>query len=295
MRAFRALGLMAGVALLAFVPSTQPSPLTVSHYRSNGKLMLLPVRVNGLKLWFTVDSGARHTVIDSAAAKRLGLRIVSADRDRGVGRGTVLREHAAPLNVSVLGVHLHVEDPWVLNLSGTGTALQQDGLLGADFFTAYVVSIDPIERTFTVYDPKGFHYVGNGARIPISITNNRFFMKMKLSLANGVSATHNVRIDTGSEDAVSDDLIKQSPERRKSVQGVGLGQSYVDYSGVFSSVQIGAYVIKDAWGPSNPAPAVGMEILRRFTMTFDAPQRTLYLESNARLNDSVPSPPPAST
>ena len=99
-----------------------------------------------------------------------------------------------------------------------------------------------------------------------------------------------MRIDTGSGDAVSDNLVRRSSERRRSVQGVGLGQPYVDYSGVFDSVELGPYAIAHCWGPSNDHPAVGMEILRRFTLTFDVPHRRLYLLPNAHLHDPVPPP-----
>ena len=115
---------------------------------------------------------------------------------------------------------------------------------------------------------------------------------MTLRLASGISETHRVRIDTGSGDAVSDNLIRRSPERRKSLQGVGLGQSYVDESGVFESVRIGPYFIRRCWGPSNDHPAMGMEILRRFTSTFDVTHRRLYLQPNRYLRDPVPAPAP---
>ena len=113
---------------------------------------------------------------------------------------------------------------------------------------------------------------------------------MKLTLSNGVSAVHSLRLDTGSEDATSDNLVRQSPERQKALQGVGLGKPYVDYSGVFESVQLGPYTIHHVWGTSNDKPAVGMEILRRFALVFDVPHRWLYLEPNLHLHDPVPEP-----
>lgn len=284
-----------GVAvLLAVVPMTATAnalPATV-RYQPNGKLILLPVTADGAHLWFTLDSGARHTVIDSATARRLHLRILSSDRDRGVGTGTFQRSHAAPLDVVIAGVRLHIADPWVIDLSGTGTAKRQDGLLGADFLSAYAVRIDPVLHSLTIYDSNRVGDAKAGGAVPLKFADNRLFVPMSLSLANGISANRLVRVDTGSEDAVSDDLVKQSPQRRKTLEGVGLGHPFYDYSGVFSAVRLGPYVIRNAWGPSNPAPAVGMEILRRFTMTFDVQHRTLYLEPNVYFRDPVPSPPP---
>lgn len=261
-------------------------------YQPNGKLIYLPVTVNDRHLWFTLDSGAMHTILDPAAARRLGIHSIRTDSQRGAGRGTVQRQHAPPLDVFVGSARLHVADPYIIDLSNTGTARQQDGLLGRDFLAAYVVRIDPVKRTIEIYDPSTFRYHGLGAPLPLQERNEKLYIPIRLQLPNGISAKREARVDTGSEDAVSDDLVKQSPVRRETTLGVGLGKPYVDYSGLFSRVQLGPYVIEHAWGPSNPVPTVGMEILRRFTMTFDVAHGWLWLEPNVWLHDPIPTPGP---
>lgn len=178
----------------------------------------------------------------------------------------------------------------MIDLSHVGTSRHIDGLVGEDFFRAYVVRIDPITRTVSFCDPKSFTGTANGTTLPLVAANGRLFIHMTLTLPSGFSATHLVRIDTGSDDAVSDDLVRRSSIRRKSLQGVGIGKAYVDYSGVFATVQIGPYLIRNVWGPSGNPPAVGMEILRRFILTFDVPRGQLTLEPTARVDDPVPSP-----
>jgi len=267
-----------------------PEPVAIIHYQLNEKLVYLPVRVNGSgPLWFTVDSGARHCVIDAAVARRLKLSIVSNDRTTGVGKGSIEMLHAAPSTVAVGAAKLHVADPWVIDLSTTG-GRHLDGLIGEDFFAAYVVRIDPLRQTIAFYDPRTYRYAGSGSAIELSAIDQRLFIPMRLALSKNNSAIHKVRIDTGSNDAVGDVLVRQSSERRMARQGVGLGSSYLDYSGVFQSVQIGKYVITHSWGPADPQATVGMEILRRFTMIFDVPHGRLYLEPNAHLHDPVPAP-----
>ncbi len=295
----RARALLAAAAALVFfgavsVPTIRASdgPQTIVHYRLDGSLVRVPVRLNGALLWFDVDTGAPHTVIDAAVVKQLHIAVLRTDRSGGAGRGTVLRQHAVPVDVELGSVHFRVEDPWIFDLRHVGTPLREYGLIGADFFKSHVVRIDPIAETFGVFAPATFRYAGRGSAIPLTDRNDHLFIPMKLSLANGISAAPRVRIDTGSSDAVSDDLVRQSPTRRKSVQGVGLGKAYIDYSGVFSTIQIGPYSIHDAWGPSNTVPTVGMEILRRFVLTFDVARSVLYLDATPRLRDPVPSPAP---
>ncbi len=289
--------LLGAAAALAFFGAVSVSPmratdgpLTVVHYRLDGLLVRVPVRLNGSLLWFDVDTGAPHTVVDAAIAKQMHVSVVRTDRSGGAGRGTVLRQHAVPVDVELGSVHFRAGDPWIFDLRHIGTPLREYGLIGADFFKGFIVRIDPISETFSVFSPATFRYAGRGSGIRLTDRNDHLFVPMRLSLANGISTARSVRIDTGSGDAVSDDLVRQSPTRRKSVQGVGLGQSYIDYSGVFSRIQIGPYAIHNAWGPSNTVPTVGMEILRRFVLTFDVARSVLYLDPTPHLRDPVPSP-----
>ncbi len=291
---FIAIGLTAACLANPLIASASATdePLAVVNCRHDGLLVRVPVRINGTRLWFDVDTGAPHTVIDTATANRLHIGVVRTDRGAGAGRGTVIREHAVPVDIAVGSAHFRVNDPWIFDLRHIGTPLREYGLLGADFFKVYVIRMDPTAGALSVFASASFRYVGYGSAVPLVDRNNHLFIPMKLSLANGISATRSVRIDTGSGDAVSDDLVRQSPTRRKSLQGVGLGQSYVDYSGVFSTIQIGPYSIHNAWGPSNAVPAVGMEILRRFVLTFDVARSVLDLDPTPHLRDTVPSPAP---
>jgi len=280
------------MACLATTARAGNAPLMLLTYQLDDRLVRVPIRLDQAVLWFDVDTGAPHTIVDASTARRLHIAVVRTDRAQGAGRGTVLRQHAVPIDIAVGTIHFHVNDPWIYDLSHTGTSLHVDGLLGADFFKRYVVRIDPITRTFSAFEPLSFRYGGDGSAISLADRADHLFIPMRLSVTNHISAKRSVRIDTGSDDAVSDDLVRESPARRKSVQGVGLGQAYVDYSGVFSTIAIGPYSIHNAWGPSNSVPTVGMEILRRFVLTFDVPRKLLYLEPTRHLGDPVPSPAP---
>jgi hypothetical protein len=276
------------VILLASVSSR---PLTVVPYHVEDELIFLAVRVNGSgPRTFVLDSGARHSIVDSTAAVALELGALSQDSTRGAGRGTVGRQHLAPLDLKVGEVRYHVADPWAIDLWHAGIR-HVDGLVGADLFERFVVRIDPERRMLELYQPEALP-PGSGTPIPLTLEDDRLYVDMRLTLSNGISEVHRLRVDTGSSDAASDDLIRRSPVRHKALQGVGLGLSYVDDSGVFETVAIGPYQIHHSWGASNDHPAVGMEILRRFTMTFDVPHRRLYLLPNRHLHDPVPAPPP---
>jgi len=50
------------------------------------------------------------------------------------------------------------------------------------------------------------------------------------------------------------------------------------------------FTFRDSWGPAIPSAAIGMEMFRRFTTTFDVAHGKLYLQPNRRLTEPVPPP-----
>ena len=285
-------------ALVAFTAAgagaTDRAPLPIAHiaYQPRERLMAVSVHITGYEsraLTFVVDTGARHTVIDRAVAHALRVRVISADRMAGAGNGTVTMQHAVPLTFTIGNARLTVTDPWILDLNHPEMAGHLDGLLGADFFAKYIVRIDPVARTLEVYLPETIIDDRAGSAIPLYDIDNRLFVDAKLTVGSTIQ-THRVRIDTGSGDALSDDIVRLAKYQVRARQGVGLGQSYVDVSGLIDRVQLGPYEIFRSWGASNSRPAMGMELLRRFTCTVDVPHGLLRLRPNARYRDSVPAP-----
>jgi hypothetical protein len=236
--------------------------------------------------------GASHTVFDPTFAEELGLETKAAPPTTGTGTGAVQKSHTGPVTMDLNGLKVPVPEPWVIDLSKAPMPRSIRGLVGAELFKNYVVRMDPTESTFTVFDAVSFRYDGKGASIPLLVEGDKLFLEAELEVPAGKKVTHKLRIDTGSESSVNDEVVRQSEEVRTSMLGGGLGEQFKAYSGVFTSVKLGPHVIKHVWGPGGPRPSIGMEILRRFVVTFDAPHGRLYLEPTAHLHDPVPTPPP---
>jgi len=49
----------------------------------------------------------------------------------------------------------------------------------------------------------------------------------------------------------------------------------------------GPVAFHQVWGPAGAVPIVGMEMMRRFTLTFDAKRGLLYLEPNASFSEPL--------
>lgn len=254
--------------------------------------MMVQVRINGSEpTWFVVDSGAPHTIFDPTFAQALGLKVESAPPTTGTGTGKVTKSVTGPATMTLNDVKVDLAEPWVIDLSNVPISKEAKGLVGAELFEKFVVKIDPLESAFTVFDPASFHYTGDGASLPLIVEGGKFFLEANLEVPVGKTTTHKLRIDTGAESSVNDEIVKQSAELRSSILGGGLGESFKSYSGVFTSVKIGPYVLNHVWGPGGSPPLIGMELLRRFIITFDAPHGRMYLEPTPALSEPVPTPP----
>jgi Aspartyl protease len=241
-------------------------------------------------LWFTLDSGARHTVIDPVTARTLSLHVMSAGATSGTGKGTVELRHAAPVALTLApNVVVRDSDPWVIDLSKIPLPKRSAGLLGVQFFEQYVVRIDDAHQVLSVYDKRDGPRVALGNTLMLTERDHRLFIPVGIGV-KGVRHEVQARVDTGSGDSVSSPLVRYAQEQRRTTLGNGLGHDFEGTSGVYDFITIGPSRITHVWGPWSERPAIGMEILRRFVMTFDVPHGRLYLQPTDALSEPVPSP-----
>jgi hypothetical protein len=279
------------VALSAVGAPLPQKPLAEFAYRPAGKLIYVSVTVNGAHpRWYCFDSGAPHSIVDRQEAELLGIRSLATETIGGTGLGDVAAANAGPVIFSVGGLPVRADHTQLVDLSAVPLPGRVSGLIGVELIEQYVVRVDPIKHRISLYDPKAFRYRGRGAAVPLELTDGRLFIQLRLAVAGDVAIPRKLRVDTGSEDSVDDDSVKRSAILTRTTLGNGLGESYEGDSGVYDSVQIGPYILHNVWGPAGAVPIVGMEILRRFTMIFDAGQGVLYLEPNAALREAVPAP-----
>src|SRR5262249_15447234 len=147
---------------------------------------------------------------------------------------------------------------------------------------------DPVHRTVAFFDKARFTPPASGTVLPLIVEARAMYLDAKLNVKPGLIVTHRLRVDTGSNDAVNDEIVGQALVTRKTKLGSGLGASFAGVSGMYEDVLSGPYQLRHAWGPGAPGPAVGMEIFRRFVSTFDAGRGKLYLEPTPALLEPVP-------
>lgn len=280
--------LLGGVT--AALAANQPLATTIA--RKDGQLLFVEVRVAGAgPFWFCLDTGAPHSIVDPYVVKQAGLQTLRSSTVTGTGQGAVPVEHTAPAVMSVGSLHVKVQEPWVIDLSGVPIPKWTHGLLGAEFFENYVVEVDPEKPSLRFFDPATFVPPRDAAVVPLIVENHRFFLTATLEPNDQKSVERKLRIDLGSEESVADELVKKGSEVRSTTLGQGLGQDYRGFSGLLKAVQLGPFRFERVWGPGAPHSAIGMELFRRFTATFDASRGKLYLQPNPHINEPIPEPP----
>jgi hypothetical protein len=268
-----------------------PKPIAVLKYELDDKIILLPVSVLGRSAWFAFDSGARHVIIDPRLARDLRLTIVGAGTTRGTGAGDVAIQHTLPISLRLDTARIRADDPWIIDLSKVPVDKRVRGLLGPELLSQYIVKIDPRSRQISLFDPTTFRQPQASA-VPLLVEGDRLFVMVTLDVKPGLSVTHKLRVDTGSGDSVNDPIVAQARETRVTTLGNGLGQNYQAVSGRIAAVHLGPFTVDDVWAPGGTPASIGMEILRRFVVTFDAPHGKMYLKPIKAFKEPVPPPTP---
>lgn len=164
------------------------------------------------------------------------------------------------------------------------------GLIGADLLSRYAIKIDPVHHTVALFDARTFSASGETI-LPLIVKNDRYYVDATLDVRPGLTVTDRFRVDTGSGDSFDDPAAAKAVRTRSTTLGNGLGKNFQASSGEYAAAHLGPFTWRNVWGPATPTPFVGMEILRRFVVTFDAAQGKLYLRATASLNEPVPQPP----
>jgi len=245
--------------------------------------------VNASKpLWFILDSGASGCVIDQTQAKLLGLKTEGKAKGTGAGAGTYDLTFAKNVIFKLSVIETQIESSYVIDLSSNLSVegREANGILGYDFFNRYVVLIDYDAMILRLYDPQTYNYSGRGEIIPFTFKRKLPHITAKFKVAGHEPADRDFLIDTGSADAVDDDLIAQaSSPKLETVGGVGLGQEFKTVLGRAEWLKLGSFTIENTLGVSGGTALIGGEVLHRFTVIFDYSRQQMILEPNRHFRD----------
>lgn len=286
------------------------------RFLDGGATALVPMRYGERHVWvkaalngnppadFLLDTGASVTVIDSAYADRIGL--VTQGELAGTGAGA--RGRFTFSNVGLLrvdgegeqGVAIEKQQVVVASLNPFLAPVfwrETAGVLGYDFISRFVMTIDYEKQTLRLDDPSSFVYRGKGTSVPVIFSGGIPVIHGKLD----GRYEGDFRVDVGSGSS----LDLHTPFVRENGLAKKMGKTLVDevggFGGAFSrtvargkNFSIGPYAIRDplvglsetttgAMASEDYAGNIGNRILDRFRVTFDYSRKQLYLEPTKRL------------
>jgi hypothetical protein len=175
------------------------------------------------------------------------------------------------------------------------------GILGYELFSRFIVQVDYIKKSMTLYAPDRFKPRKRFESLPMKVEDTKPYIIAPLVINNEVSMSAKLLIDTGAShglmlDPDSDERITPPSNHISSVIGRGLGGAITGKIGKINSIHFGDYDLDDVL-VNFPDPnsymdtlkasstfrngTIGGEILTRFKVIFDFPNERLYLRKNS--------------
>ncbi len=299
---------------LAFDP---PLPVGVSTVRWRGAngVLKLPFDYAARHVWlrasvngappadFLFDTGATISVLDSTYAASIGLKGEGFMQAQGAGAAgsasfvtldSIAVHGPGEAGVSIAGAKLAI-----MSVAPAFSAYfwnEMAGVLGYDFISRFVVTIDYDQGVLELHDPATFAYAGKEQPLPMVMNG----------VVPGVTATIDgaytgvFRVDVGSSSTVdihgpfaSRHGLEDKLVGARDVEGVGFGGHFTTRYGRLSRMAIGPYAwdapmvsvaraAEGAFASEEFAGNIGNRVLERFKVTLDYDHRRIYLEPGSR-------------
>ena len=285
--------------------------------------VFLQVRINDSKpVWFGLDTGATHSLIDLRYAESLRLKSESSRRIGGAGG---YEEASIFKNVSIKlpGADLYNQTLWGLGLDTIASANGREmaGILGYELFKHFVVDIDYAAKLMSLHEPLAYEYRGTGQSIPLNVQHDgAIYVQARVQTPGGNPIEGEFVIDTGgnrilllARSFVERHRIMESVGKTLATRGGGVGGEIQLAMGRLKSLQVGRFEISNPLtgftkvgeiADAGKAGNIGGGFLRRFRVIFDYSRKRMILEPNSRLTEadefdmsgaSLVSEPPAFT
>ncbi|WP_266158093.1 aspartyl protease family protein [Dyella silvatica] len=257
--------------------------------------------VNGSKpLTFIVDTGG-HDIVTPVTAKLLGVKPQGSQTSTGAGDNVAQSGLVDVDSISVGAATLNRQTLTVLQFSNAAEGIDEQGMIGYEFFARFITRVDYDKQQITFIDKK--HFDPKDAGTPVSFRFYHQFPEV-LGFYDGIPGRFG--IDTGARNALSltRPFTEQGHLRERETKGVealtgwGVGgptRGYVfqgkhlklgdvDIAGPLTqfSVDKGGAGGVDAF-PNN----VGGGVLKRFVVTFDYDHQLMYLKPIAGKVDDL--------
>jgi len=256
----------------------------------------------GDTLNFILDTGSGGISLDTLTALYYKLKLEPSDKTvKGIGgvrsinfyKGGTL--HFKGLDVE--GLDFHINDYQILT---EVYGLRVDGIIGYSFFRRYIVMVDYDKQMLSVYAPGKYKYNKNGVFLNPLFTS---IPVTKHEVSDERTYLSSFYFDTGaglclmfSEQFIADSSFLNKKRKIVSTQVEGLVGKITMRLSTIKSVKIGGYKFKkvpvhiyndsvNVFSYPSLAGLIGSDLLRRFNIVLNYPEKLIYLTPNTHIRD----------
>jgi len=279
----------------------------VIPFKLINNLIFIPIKVNGVELNFLLDTGVEETILLSLEDKGdVSFFNVEKIKLKGLGSDAAIEGLKSSNNVLDFGglIDRHHDLYIVLDQDFNFSAhvgIPVNGIIGYHFFKNNLVEVNYEKKKITIYqDNAKFRkkVAQKFTEIPITIEKNKPYLLTGVTIGEA-QVPAKLLIDIGNSDALW--LFENKSKGITAPQN-----NFADYLGKgfsgeingnrarISELQIGKFEFKNpiiAFPDSASIKSVNMvkdrlgsaggEILKRFTVIFDYPERKMFLKKNS--------------
>jgi predicted aspartyl protease len=252
----------------------------------DGVMVRVPVNAFGKTIYFLVDTGFTVSAIDAKYKSYLGETTDAFSAGDPLNANNVLPMFNCP-EISIAGKSLELDKITCLDLKMGRMISGQpcDGILGMDFLSKNVVSIDFDKKVFSL----NATVPENVRKTFVAVPLKQFYQHYTAQVLVNHAQTLDLLIDTGDNGSISLNSeawqkvfsTSQTNEVSITVAGVGnqVAQSKIGVVGQMA-IQGLTYTNLHATYIQNPADPshLGLGLFRRHNVTFDFANQMLYLE-----------------
>ena len=274
-------------------------------------LIFIPIKVNGIELNFLLDSGVDETLLFSMDDKKeVSFFNVEKVTLRGLGSEASiegLKSQNNTLEVPGLkstGHLLYIILDQTFNLS-SHMGIPVNGIIGYHFLKNNLVEINYEKKRITIYDEENKirkKIEKKFQEIPITIEKLKPYIRGSVIMDTSEIPVK-LLVDIGNSDAVwlfqnASELIKVPEKNFEDYLGKGFSGDIEGRRAQIRKFTMSKFEFQDpvvAFPDTisirnvkmvqDRAGSVGAEVLRRFTVAFDYPNRKMYLKKNGHFND----------
>jgi hypothetical protein len=274
-------------------------------------LIVIPLEINGENLSFILDTGVNKTIIFSVSEKdSIGLLNPEKITLRGLGGGEPVAAILSKKNrIKIKGLVSNNETIYVIlkdffDLSSKmGTTIH--GIIGYNLLKNFIIKINYDSKKIDFYNPKKYKYkkCRKCEILPIQFYRKKPFVNLQIQLDTVGTMLIKVKmlIDSGGSDAIwlfedSKPEIKTPLRFFNDILGEGLSGVILGKRSRIPKLKIGNFEIekptvsfldsistKEARRLKNRNGSIGGNILKRFIVWLDYPNKQVILKKNGSL------------